>query len=167
MRKSAVFLSVVLTAFVITLLVGALYAYRNVSFADPFAPVQGQAMSQATSTDAPTTAPSVAPTQLVALAGSVTPQQAAAIAAKSLDRTDLYSVQLAAINGLNLYKVTFVSGDVVYVSMDGQVILTVPAPPTPPAPTPVPAVAGAVGGGGGGHHSGGGGGGGGDDGGGD
>ena len=60
----------------------------------------------------------------------VAPQDAASIAAKAINRTDLYSVELADYQGTQAYKVTFSSGDIVYVSMDGQVLGTEP----PPAP---------------------------------
>ena len=152
MRKSAVFLSVVLTAFVMATLAGIFYAYNGLTFTEPFTQTQSAAQDQVTIQAAPTT-PVPGPTQQVA---SVSPQDAASMAAKFLKRTDLYSVQLSQINGLNLYKVTFISGDVVYVSMDGQVILSVPA--LQPSPTPVIitiSVPGASPHSGGGHHSGG------------
>lgn len=157
MRKSAVFLSVVLTAFVISLLAGILYAYNGLTFTEPFTQNQAASQDQVTIQVSPTIVP--APTQQI---GGVSPQDAASIAANFLKRTDLYSVQLSQINGLNLYKVTFVSGDVVYVSMDGQVILSIPAPQ--PSPTPKIIIISAPGSPhtGGGNHTGGGDGGGGD-----
>jgi uncharacterized membrane protein YgcG len=133
MRKSAWFLSAALTAFVITILAGVVYAYNGLSFTNLLtfqsSQTTQQAQAQSDPTQIQTAAPVSTPTQQVAI---VSPQDAAAIAAKFLNRTDLYSVQLATINGLNLYKVTFVSGDIVYVSMDGQVILSVPAPQSSP-----------------------------------
>ena len=47
---------------------------------------------------------------------------AAGIASEFLGRTDAYTVELAQYNGVQAYKVTFLSGDVVYVSPDGQVL---------------------------------------------
>ena len=65
---------------------------------------------------APTaTAPAPAPT-------TVTPQEAAQIAARYLNRTDLYSVESSQYNGASAYLVTFSSGDIVYVGTDGQVL---------------------------------------------
>jgi cell pole-organizing protein PopZ len=55
----------------------------------------------------------------------ITPQQAASIASNSLGQTSVYSVETVSMQGQNLYKVTFSSGDIVYVSMDGQVAGTV------------------------------------------
>jgi uncharacterized membrane protein YgcG len=176
MRKSAWFLAASLTAFIITMLAGVVYAYHGISFTEPLSAQPVQAASLSTQQPDPTQAQApVSAPPLGEQSANLSPQQAAAIAAKSLHRTDLYSVQLSVINGLNLYKVAFVSSDIVFVSMDGQVVLTVPAPvaavtavPTLPSLTSnLPPSSG--GGGGGGHHhpGGGGGGGGGNDGGGD
>jgi hypothetical protein len=57
-----------------------------------------------------------------AVASGVTPEEAAQIAARYLNRTDLYSVEGAQFNGVSAYLVTFSSGDLVYVSLDGQVL---------------------------------------------
>lgn len=54
----------------------------------------------------------------------VTPQEAATIASNFLGKTDLYSVETAAWNGVDAYKVVFSSGTIVYISMDGLVIGT-------------------------------------------
>ena len=173
MRKSAWFLAAALTAFIVTMLAGVVYAYHGISFTEPLSAQPVQAAPLAVQQPDPTQAQAPAPVQQPV---NISPNQAAAIAAKSLNRTDLYSVQLSTVSGLNLYKVTFASGDIVYVSMDGQVVLTVPAPvavatTVPPVP-PSTSGGSSSGGGGGGHHPGGGGGGsggggGGDDGGGD
>ncbi len=132
MKKSSVFLSVTLTAFVITLLAGVIYAYNGLAFTEPFTSMQTNLQDQSTAQVVPTTMATSGPSSQSV---SISPQEAATIAAKSLGRNDLYSVQLATINGLNLYKVAFVSGDIVYVSMDGQVVLSVPAPQPSPTPT--------------------------------
>lgn len=49
-------------------------------------------------------------------------EQAAKVAATYLGRSDVYSVETVSSNGANIYKVTFSSGDVVYVSLDGSVL---------------------------------------------
>jgi len=65
---------------------------------------------------APTaTAPAPMPT-------TVTPEEASRIAARYLNRTDLYSVESAQFNGVSAYLVTFSSGDIVYVGSDGQIL---------------------------------------------
>jgi uncharacterized membrane protein YkoI len=58
----------------------------------------------------------VAETQAV-----LSPEQAATIAVDFLGQTSVYSVEMTSIRGTSLYKVTFSSGDIVYISMDGQV----------------------------------------------
>jgi hypothetical protein len=60
---------------------------------------------------------------------TISPQDAAQIAAQFLGRSDLYSVESDFLNGTSAYKVTFSSGNVVYVSPQGQVISVVAAPP--------------------------------------
>ena len=58
----------------------------------------------------------------------VSPQEAAQIAAKYMGRSDLYSVETSSSNGTTVYKVTFSSGDIVLVGLDGQVISVQSAP---------------------------------------
>ncbi len=52
----------------------------------------------------------------------VSPEQAAQIAAVALGQSKIYSVKSASFNGIPAYKVTFSSGDVAFVSMDGQLL---------------------------------------------
>ena len=59
---------------------------------------------------------------------TVTPQQAADIAARYMGRSDLYAVENSTLNNQPAYLVTFSSGDKVFVSLDGQVLSVVPAP---------------------------------------
>jgi hypothetical protein len=63
-------------------------------------------------------------------AAPVTPEQAASIAAQYMKKTDVYSVESASLNGVNVFKVVFSSGDVVYVGLDGNVISTEMLQPT-------------------------------------
>lgn len=53
---------------------------------------------------------------------TLTLDQAAQIASDFLGQTSVYSVELVTIRDVPLYKVTFYSGDIVYVSMDGQIV---------------------------------------------
>ena len=53
---------------------------------------------------------------------TVTPEEAAGLAAQVLGREDLYSVEVTDLEGENVYMVTFSSGDLVYVSLDGQIL---------------------------------------------
>lgn len=58
---------------------------------------------------------------------AVTPHEAAQIASKYLNRTDVYSIETSTTNGLVNYRVTFSSGDIVIVSSAGQVVSVTPA----------------------------------------
>jgi len=150
MRKEVSFITAALTTFVLAMAAGVVYAYKNVSAAQPSGSQlaanqpSNQPLDQ-TAVNYPLVAP--APAQATVLS----PQDASSVAAKYLNRTDLYSVELADFNGAQVFKVTFSSGDIVYVDMKGTVLGAVP----PPAPVVVsstsPKRAGS------GHHNGGGG----------
>jgi uncharacterized membrane protein YgcG len=146
MGKVVMIVSLAVTAFMLIVTAGAIYAYRDTSTA---VVVPTQPAAQAAAPLQMVAAPA-APTVIA----DVSPQDAASIAAKFLNRTDLYSVELADLQGVQTYKITFTSGDVVYVGLKGQVISSAP-PPAPVAPAVVVSSTGG-GGGGGGHHGGGG-----------
>jgi hypothetical protein len=116
MRKSTLFLSAVLTAFVLAVLVGVISAYQNV--------VQASVAQQPTAVAAAEniSVPQVQAVSPTATAVVLTPEQAAALAAQVLGRTDLFSVESADFNGASAYLVTFSSGDLVYVSPAGQIL---------------------------------------------
>jgi len=65
-----------------------------------------------------------------AAAITIAPEDAAGIAAQYMGRADLYSVETSILNGNTVYKVVFSSGDIVYLSLDGQVLGVAPAPVT-------------------------------------
>jgi hypothetical protein len=77
---------------------------------------------QAPQASGATQAPAAAATPLIS------PQDAAQIAAQYMGRTDLYSVEGATYNGADVYKVTFSSGDIVFISPAGQVLSVLAAP---------------------------------------
>lgn len=112
MRKSTLFISVILTTFMLAALFGVVSAYQNSLGSTQEAAVQSLpvAVVQAANTSAPV--------QVV----YITPEEAAAIASKVLNRTDLYSVEAAQFEAVDAYLVTFSSGDIVYVGMDGQIL---------------------------------------------
>ena len=131
MRKNTMFISAALTAFVLAMLAGVVSAYNGISGLK----LQSQP---------PVTA------QPVALSVAVTPtasvvnvQDAETIASQYVKRTDLYSIELTDLKGVQAYKVTFSSGDIVYVGLDGQVLKATP----PPAPITIYANGGGGGGG--------------------
>jgi len=113
MRKSTLFISAVLTTFMLAVLFGVASAYKNIVSSTQAVAAQ----PQPTSIMAEVVSESI-PTQVV----NITPEEAAAIASKVLGRTDLYSVEGAQLEGVDAYLVTFSSGDLVYIGMDGQVL---------------------------------------------
>jgi hypothetical protein len=144
MAKLVIVLSAAVTAFILALTAGAVYAFRTMSTGS----VSSQ--PQPASQNAPLVQLAADPTQAVPTAvPNVSPQDAASIASKAINRTDVYSVALADVKGTQAYMVTFSSGDVVYVAMQGQVLATLP----PPAPATVFSAASGGGGGGGGGSS--------------
>ena len=112
MRKSTLFISAVLTTFVMAMLAGVASAYQNVVNSNQVA-AQPQPQAQAVAEVIP------APTEVQPV--NWTPEQAAALAAQVLGHDDLFSVEVTDLNGETVYMVTFSSGDLVYVSLDGQI----------------------------------------------
>jgi len=115
MKKTPLFISGVLTTFVLVVMAGVITAFRSIPSASAVA-----ATPQPTPVEATATATAV-PTL-------ISPQDAAQIAARILGRTDLYAVESATLNAADAYKVTFSSGDVVYISLTGEVLQVVSAP---------------------------------------
>lgn len=76
--------------------------------------------------------------QTAAVQTTILPEEAAAIASTFLGQTSVYSVEPVTVQGVTIYAVTFSSGDMVYVSLDGQVVGSVAATQisaqNPPAP---------------------------------
>jgi hypothetical protein len=117
MRKSTLFISAVLTTFVMAMLAGVASAYQGL--------VANKSQENlAASTSAPTLSSSEPVAEALPVAvqpANFTPDQAAALAAQVIGRDDLYSVEVTDLNGESVYMVTFSSGDLVYVSLDGQI----------------------------------------------
>jgi hypothetical protein len=63
----------------------------------------------------------------------VTPEQAAQIAAQYLNQPSVYSVETTLLQGQTVYLVTMSSGDIVYVSLAGQILGTQPVPAVQPS----------------------------------
>lgn len=98
--KKTLLISAMLTAFVLSMLGGVAMALKQ-----PVAPIA---------------VASVAATPTVT--ASLTPQEAAALAATVLNQQDVYSVESAPYNGVDAYKVVFSSGQVAFVGLDGQIL---------------------------------------------
>jgi hypothetical protein len=119
MRKSTLFISAALTTFMLAVLAaGVASAYQTViNKTDSLTSQSQQAQQQPVSGVADTL-----PVTASAQATSLTPEQAAQLAAQVIGRTDLYSVETTTLNGAQAYLVTFSSGDLVYVSPTGQIL---------------------------------------------
>lgn len=117
MKKSSIFISAILTTFILTVMAGTISAYRTYSVAAAQQPLAAvQQVTPITATAQPTPA-----------AVSLTPQQGAQLAASYLGRSDLYSVEGGYLYGMFVYKVNFSNGDAAYVSLDGQILRVEPA----------------------------------------
>jgi len=112
MRRSTLFISAILTAFTLAVLVGTASAYREITdLKDP-------AVAAALEPGLQTVSDQNSPAETVDL----TAEEAAALAAKVIGRTDLYSVETSEFEGTPAYLVTFSAGDLVYVGLDGQIL---------------------------------------------
>lgn len=111
MRKSTMFISAALTTFMLAVMFGVASAYQKIVQTG----VPTEAAQQTQSTD-------VAIGTSSTVAGSVSIEQAADLASNVIGRTDLYAAENAQLDGVDAYLVTFSSGDIVYVSLDGKVL---------------------------------------------
>lgn len=119
MRKVTVFISFVLTTFVLVMLYGVVKAYQS-NEAMQAAQVAVQ-QDVVTSTPVPTDAPTSTPT-------IITPEEAAQLAVQVVGQDNLLSAETSTFNGLNAYLITFTNKDVVYVGLDGQILSVQVAP---------------------------------------
>jgi hypothetical protein len=112
MRKSTLFISAALTTFMLAILFGVASAYQNIVKSTQPMAVQTQPPA-AEMVSAP-----IIPTQ----ATTITPEAAATLASQVINRTDLFSAEVTQLDGVDAYLITFSSGDLVYVSMDGKIL---------------------------------------------
>jgi len=127
MRKSALFISAVLTTFALVILYGVVSAYRGDQNVDV---VEAAPPPTETPTAVPTDIPTPTPT-------IVTPEEAAQIAAKVVGSDKLLSAEISNLDGIDAYLITFTNKDVVYVGLDGQVLSVQVAPVVISAAPPV------------------------------
>ena len=115
MRKSTLFISAALTTFMLVVLFGVVSAYQNIvkSSAQPMA-----AQVQPTAAVEMVSVPAPIPTQVT----NITAEAAATLASQVINRTDLFSAEATQLNGVDVYLITFSSGDIVYVGLDGQIL---------------------------------------------
>jgi hypothetical protein len=117
MRKSTVFISAVLTTFVLVTLYNVASAYRENNKV-------AEVVTQPTATFAPIATDIPAPEEVVAM----TPEEAAHLAAQVVGNSNLLSAESANIDGVEAYKITFTNNDVVYIGLDGQILSVQVAP---------------------------------------
>lgn len=116
MRKSTLFISAALTTFMLAVMFGVASAYQKIVQTGG---LTGNTAQQVQPTDAVVVAPATATDAVTA---TVTLEEAAALASSVIGRTDLYAAENTQLNGVDVYLVTFSSGDLVYVGLDGKVV---------------------------------------------
>lgn len=115
MRKSTVFVSVLLTTFALVMLYNVASAYRESAQAPEVA-------------DLPTATLEPTLTAAVSTEVSLSPEEAAHLAAQVVGNSNLLSAESSSINGVDAYKITFTNKDVVYIGADGQILSVQVAP---------------------------------------
>jgi len=145
MRKSTLFLSATLTTFMLAVMFGVASAYQKIVKAASTDEVGTQQAQAQTNNNV------VLPTATNSIVGStMTIEQAANLASSVIGRTDLYTAEITQLDGVDVYLITFSSGDIVYVSQSGQILSISKLPVTVIL---APAAGGGSGGGGGGGSS--------------
>ena len=112
MRKSTLFISAALTTFLLVILAGVMTTYQTLS-----SPVVEDVQAQAE------VAPiSQEPVAVVPQPVNLTPDQAADLASQVMGDSELFSVEVTQFNGESVYLITFSSGNLVYMSLDGRIL---------------------------------------------
>ena len=132
MKKGPLFLSILLTGAVLTLLFVLITTYKRTTetavpaeATEDLSQYEFQFQTPVTAISTPNLADAPAP-------GTVRIYDAAAEAAKVLGHNDVYITEYTQLNGTDVYLVTFFSGDLVYVSLDGNVVSTSKQSPVDP-----------------------------------
>ena len=119
MRKGTVFISSVLTTFALVILYGVVKAYQS----NTAIKTTEVAAQPSATVNAPV--PMDVPTATLT---TVTPEEAAQIAAQVVGHDNLLSAESSNFNGVDAYLITFTNNDRVYVGLDGQVLSVQIAP---------------------------------------
>jgi hypothetical protein len=131
MKKNTLFLSAAITTFILVILASLLMKIKSGGFVSPAAALAPMVISTQAPTDTLQPTNTLQPTDTETLQptadGFITPQEAVFIASNALGNTSVYSVDSETRYGLDVYKVTFSSGHIVYVSPRG-VILSINSP---------------------------------------
>ena len=118
MRKSTLFVSAMLTVFLMATMFGVVSAYQQIVKNNNMASTQStqKTLSQ------PVSIALAAPTATEVAPLVVTAEEATTIAVDFLGDPNVYSVEVVEYQGAPTYLVTFSSGDLVYVSSEGLVV---------------------------------------------
>lgn len=117
MRKSTLFISAALTTFMLAVMFGVASAYQKiVQIGAATQATQQQTQQQAQPANTMTSGTSST------VDSAMTIEQAADLASNVIGRTDLYAAENSQLNGVDAYLVTFSSGDLVYVGLDGKIL---------------------------------------------
>ncbi len=131
MKKNSLFLSAAITTFILVILASLLLKIKSGGFVSQAAALAPTPVSTQVAIDTlqptKTLQPTDTATMQTATDGFITPQEAVFIASNALGNTSVYSVDSETRYGLDVYKVTFSSGHIVYVSPKG-VILSINSP---------------------------------------
>lgn len=123
MKTRSLFLSASLTAFILVVIAGVVRvgadAFRMRS--SNSVPPVGQASQVAVALPA-TGAPTETTAPTATTSPYISPEEAVALAAARLGSTELYSVETTKFGGMDVYKVTFSSGNIVMVSPEGHIL---------------------------------------------
>ena len=114
MRKSTLFISAMLTVFLMATLFGVISAYQNIVMDNQTVAVTPAELS--VQQPIATTVPTIVSPMVIS------PEQATTIAVELLGDSSVYSVEVVDYEGVAAYLVTFSAGDLVYVSSTGEVL---------------------------------------------
>lgn len=121
--KIALFLSASLTAFVLTTLSGVVGKVASAPTTTPTAQAVSQEVAAtATLDEQPTDAPTEQPTPTAQ--APLGPIEAASLAAQAINQQDVYSVESTTFQGVEAFKVVFSAGNVVFVGLDRQILIS-------------------------------------------
>jgi hypothetical protein len=127
--KSALFVSAALTAFILVTVTSVVSVVKSKAI-----PVETVAQAEPTQlvptqlvTEEPQAVNVVATTQ----PATISAEMAATIAAQVLGKQDISGVTGELLNGVLVYKVTFSTGEIVYISLQGQVLSVTQAQTAP------------------------------------
>jgi hypothetical protein len=127
MKKNMLFLSAALTTFILAILAGVVFKARANALLSPTGTVVPTDISTPVASQPPQ--PAATATMAPTIAAFISPQEAVFIASSALGNSDVFSVDSETRYGLDVYKVTFSSGSIVFVSPQGHILTITAIPP--------------------------------------